>query len=215
MTRVRLTRYVHSCVLAELPDQTVLIDPGQFSYESGLFEIGSLERLDKIIITHEHFDHFHQPFVVELMQKFPKVVIVTTASIHDKLGLPEEQFAHASYGDLQVFDAAHARLPLGAPAPENIGVHVSGLLTHPGDSHVMNETKAILAMPMTAPWGSMAASTIKIQELKPKYVLPIHDWHWKPEALSSAYEGYRSGFNQQGIDFLVPKDGEPIELDLA
>lgn len=216
MAKIRLTRFVHSCVLAELPDQTVLIDPGQFSYESGLFDLAKLERLDKIIVTHEHFDHFHQPFVEEVMKKFPDAVLVTTQAVHDKLGnMPEEKFAHASFDHLQVFDTTHARTPLGMTVPENIGVHVSGLFTHPGDSHSFNESRAVLAMPMTAPWGSITAASYKIQELKPKYVLPIHDWHWKPEAVQGVYESLRSAFNQQGIDFMVPTDGETIDLDIA
>ena len=73
------------------------------------------------------------------------------------------------------FAAPHERIPIG-PGPQNVGFHVAGALSHPGDSHSFVETMPILAMPFAAPWGSLVAGVDRTRLVGPRYVIPIHDW---------------------------------------
>ena len=64
---MKVTKFVHSCLLVEMPapiNRTALFDPGAMSVDA--LEVDSLEYLDDIIITHEHGDHFHLPLIKQL-----------------------------------------------------------------------------------------------------------------------------------------------------
>ena len=50
---MRVTHLGHACLLVEVADRRILIDPGNFS--SGFEE---LTGLDAIVVTHNHPDHF-------------------------------------------------------------------------------------------------------------------------------------------------------------
>jgi L-ascorbate metabolism protein UlaG (beta-lactamase superfamily) len=210
---MKITKYVHSCLLIETPERVGIIDPGQFSWESGLVTVDTLERLDDIIITHEHFDHFHLPFVQALLTKFPQAQIMTNPAVVAKLA--EVGIAAQTTGNnsSELFATNHEGLaPLGTP-PQHIGVHYMGKLTHPGDSHHFTQTKEVLALPVTAPWGSMINAAAVGSQLKPKYIIPIHDWHWNKTARQNAYNTLETFFRKQGIAFLKPVDGQAMSID--
>ena len=194
---------------------TVLFDPGIYSFESDIFDINNLSRLDYIAITHEHADHFHMPFVELLLGKFPGAKVVTTPAVESQL-TGKVDVSSQSAGLFQLFEAPHEKLPTGmGDPPQNTGIHFAEVLSHPGDSHSFNETRKILAMPMTAPWGSMTGAMAKIKALKPEFVIPIHDWHWKPEVAQGMYQRFREPLKELGIVFLIPVDGQAVEINLS
>ena len=87
------------------------------------------------------------------------------------------------------------------PQPDKIGVHYLDKFTDPGDSHSFTETKAILALPVQAPWGSKIAAINLALKLQPKYIIPIHDWHWRDEAREQSYNDLEKLFADKGITF--------------
>src|SRR5487761_1599521 len=80
---MKITKFVHSCLLVETPERTALFDPGMMS-EAAL-DIDRLTRLDDIFITHEHGDHISVPLVKTLVDKFPNVRITTTSAVVSSL----------------------------------------------------------------------------------------------------------------------------------
>lgn len=209
---MKITKYIHSCLLVEGLDRVALIDPGQFSFESGLLDITKLSRLDDLIITHEHFDHFYLRFVEAVLRTFPDVNVTTTSSILAQLQQSGLQPKIGDSNAVSIFSAAHEPLePLGK-APDNIGVHYLNELTHPGDCHHFTESKKILALPMTAPWGTVMRAAQLGLELRPQIIIPIHDWHWNSEARKSFYQTFESFFGAQGIHFLKLEDGISVEV---
>ena len=214
--KVKITKFVHSCLLIEHEEKVVLCDPGQFSWESGVFDINALPQLDLIIVTHEHFDHMYVPFITALRAKFTNAPILTTPNAKQQLETAGvAKISIESHGLEKVFSVhKHASLdPLGA-APENIAVHVFDTVTVGGDRHDLEETKAVLALPATAPWGSLMGAASTLQRLKPQFVIPIHDWHWNETARLQAYDRLDTFAKENGITFLRPTDGQPIEVSL-
>lgn len=212
---MKITKFVHSCLLIETSNRVAVFNPGQFSWDSGLFNVSSLSRLDDIVITHEHGDHMSLPFIKALVATFPDARITTTENAAKQL--TEAGFnnvvTQASEG-IELFTSNHEPTePLG-PTPENIGVHYLGLLTDPGDSHHFSESKSVLALPVTAPWGSVMRAAELGAELKPKYIIPIHDWHWNTEARASFYDRLEAFFKDKDITFVKAIDGEVIELEV-
>jgi L-ascorbate metabolism protein UlaG (beta-lactamase superfamily) len=212
---VKITKLAHSCLLAELPDpvnRTVLFDPGKFSLQH--VRDAKLVYLDDIVITHEHFDHFDTALMKELAGQFPKANILAPAPVVAQL---QEAGIAASVEPpegMALFEAPHEDLSPIGPTPQAIGVHYLDVLSHPGDSHSFRETRDILALPITAPWGSTVNAVRLATELKPKYVVPIHDWLWRDEWREQMYGGLAQYFEGQGIQFIRPVDGEPFVLDV-
>lgn len=210
---MKITKLVHSCLLVEMPDpinRTALFDPGTFS----TVDVDSLQYLDDIIITHSHADHFDLDLVKQLFAKFPEVHITAPDDVVETLNAESIPATSALSDGITFFEAPHeGHEPFLAPPP-NLGVHYLDMLSHPGDSHHFTETKSILALPMQAPWGSTQVAFDLVRELKPKYVVPIHDWHWRDEARDSIYERFEQLLGQEGITFVKAVNGEPFTLDI-
>ena len=209
---MKITKYIHSCLLIEDQKKTALIDPGQFSYDARIMDISTIPSLDYILITHEHADHLSVPFLKDLLARFPKVEVFSNAGVAAVLAKDGISVKTEANGYFSFQDAAHEKIFPGWPLPENSVFTVFGRLTHPGDSLHFSQTTDILAMPTQAPWGSTVACAEKAAELKPKYIIPIHDWHWHDQARVWNYQMLSKYFETQGIRFISVEDGKPVEL---
>lgn len=207
---MKITKLVHSCLLVEMPDRTALFDPGVMSQES--VNVDSLVYLDDILITHSHGDHMHIPLIKKLVGKFPEVRITAPADAVRLLQNEGVQASSTPSEGVSFFDAPHEDVEPVFPHPQQIGIHYLNKLTHPGDSHSFKETKAILALPITAPWGATVKAVHLSQRLKPRYIIPIHDWHYRDEARNITYDGLEQLFAKEGVTFLKMVDGEPINV---
>ena len=212
---MKITKFVHSCLLVEMPapvNRTALFDPGSMS-EAAL-DVDKLEYLDDIIITHIHGDHISMELVKKLVAKFPNVRITAPQEVVDQLATEKIKASSEPSDGLVFFDSPHESVEPLFPLPQEIGVHYLDMLSHPGDSHSFTETKSILALPITAPWGSTIKAVNVALELKPRYVLPIHDWHWSNEARTGMYEMIEKVLGEQGITFMKLETGKPVVIEL-
>ena len=210
--KLTVTKFVHACLLVETPDRVALFDPGTLSTPN--IDIDKLTRLDDIFITHEHADHKDVPFIKRLAAKFPDVRITTTSEVVKQLADEGIKAGDQLSEGVVFFDSPHESVaPLFGRPPEEIGIHYLDVLSHPGDSHSFRETKAILALPVAAPWGSTIKALNLALELKPKFVLPIHDWHWRDEAREQSYNMFEKILGEQGITFFKLQTGQPVEID--
>lgn len=214
---MKITKFVHACVLVEDDEHVGLFDPGEFSLQSGLFNFEENSKLDFIFITHEHFDHFSPEFVKKLIQKFPEVKFYSNPSVAKmlkELGAKEicitsDQIVKQQHLDHQSME------PLSSPPIcDNYEIHFKNLISHPGDSQQMQSSKDILLMPLAGPWGSAIDGIRMATRLKPKYVLPIHDWMWNENWRQTMYHRMADFFASQNIKFLMPVDSQSIEIKL-
>jgi L-ascorbate metabolism protein UlaG (beta-lactamase superfamily) len=190
-----------------------LFDPGMYSP----LDVTALQALDDIFITHEHPDHMDPGLLKKLQVRFPNVRITAPASaqaILEQEGIANVQTSPPEA--VQLFEAPHEGVRPFAESdpPQEIGIHYLGVFTHPGDSHHFHETKSILALPVTAPWGSVVNAVSVALELRPKYVIPVHDWHWRDEARQQLYDRLEARFSQEGITFMKMIDGASVEINL-
>jgi L-ascorbate metabolism protein UlaG (beta-lactamase superfamily) len=208
---MKITKFVHSCLLVETPERAVLFDPGFMS--EGLIDIDSMERLDDVLITHEHGDHFYLPVIKRLVEKFPDVRITAPQSVVTDLNNVGIKADSEATEGVAKFVSPHESVEPLFSTPEEHGYHFQDKLTHPGDSHHFDETKAILALPITAPWGSVMNAAKLAVALKPQHVIPIHDWHWRDEVRTGMYDSLAEFFDGQGIHFVKAVNGEPFTIE--
>lgn len=207
---MKITKYGHSCLYVELPDQAVLFDPGVFS----TVPVEAISRLNHIFITHEHADHCDVEVLLALMHKFPNATITTTESVSHDLQKHKVAATHTPPAGSDLFTSPHERIePFGGGLPQQIGVHYQGLLSHPGDSHSFGETMPVLALPIMGPWGSTVRAIEVALELQPKIVIPVHDWFLKPEAVVWMYARLKDVFAARNIQFVGLSLNDSVELE--
>jgi len=212
---MKITKLVHSCLLVEMPEptnRTVLFDPGSMSHE--LIEQHDFAYLDDIVITHNHGDHLDVDVIRQLVAKFPDVRILATAQAIDQLKEQGIAATNIAPEGLTIFDSEHAPTEPLFDTPQQHGIHYLGQLTHPGDSHTFGETMPILALPVQAPWGATVNAVKLALQLRPQYIIPIHDWHWSEDARAAMYQTLETTFKQHNITFIKPVNGEPFVIDI-
>jgi L-ascorbate metabolism protein UlaG (beta-lactamase superfamily) len=212
---MKITKLGHSCLLVEMPaptNRTALFDPGVFSQ----VPVDTLEYLDDIIVTHGHADHIDMETVKKLHAKFPDVRITAPAEVVEQLSKEGITASSEASEGIAFFESPHEVVSPLIPAdpPQEIGVHYLDKLSHPGDSHSFSETKAVLALPVQAPWGSPNTAAKLALDLEPQYVIPIHDWHWNDDARAWFYESFEKAFAEADIKFIKPVDGEAFVLEV-
>lgn len=212
---MKLTKFGHSCVLIETESngkpRAAIFDPGVWSN----IALDSMLTLDDVFISHGHPDHIDVAKLKAIVAKFPEVRI--TAPTEVVVMLQQEGFAHASdvapAGSSFFVSPHEGHLPFMEP-PEEIGIHFMNQYSHPGDSHSFRETMPVLGLPVQAPWGSMMEAVDLALKLRPQYIMPLHDWHWREEARTWAYDRMEQLFKDNGITFLRPVDGQTIEVNV-
>jgi L-ascorbate metabolism protein UlaG (beta-lactamase superfamily) len=209
---MKITKYEHSCLVVQEQGYRIIIDPGNYSYDSGLLNIADLGSLDYIVITHEHQDHYHVPFLQELLSIYPKAKVVTNNSLAASLQSINIHANEDTPDFIKTEVIPHEQVFGMGQMAENIQVDLFGILSHPGDSFSMNQSSKVLALPLQAPWGSTTEALALVDRLQPEVVLPIHDWHWKDEARKGYYAWIGKYLAGKNIKFLNIESGEKVEV---
>lgn len=206
---MKITKFVHSCLLIEESDKKILIDPGNYSAE--ILDLSYLSDLSYLLITHEHQDHTYIPLIKKILEKFPGVKIISNQSVAGILSV--EGIKVSTEGDdfIKMRDVPHEQV-FGSKPPQNVLFTVNGKLTHPGDSHSFTETTEIMALPVQAPWGSTTSAVSLAEKLKPKFIIPIHDWHWNEEARENMYKRLEEYFATLSIKFIGLENAQPFVI---
>lgn len=208
---MKISKHVHSCLLVEDEGKTFLFDPGNYTYEENALNIGSINSLDYLLITHEHPDHFYLPLVKEIVNKFPQIKIFSNSSVVEILA--KERIVASSKGDniVSIEEVLHEKIFSGNP-PKNVLITINKKLADPGDSHHFQTSSPILALPVQAPWGSTTQAVEIAKNLKPQIIIPIHDWHWSEKARQAMYKRLEEYFKGIGTKFIGLETGYVVEV---
>jgi L-ascorbate metabolism protein UlaG (beta-lactamase superfamily) len=172
---MKVTRYFQSCLLVEDGNIRILIDPsGQESSR-----IGEFGKLDAVLYTHEHQDHFDP----ELAKKFieeavaPVYANASTAKLIDASKTTVQNGQEFKIGDMTIkaIELPHCLFPDGSEGPQNTGYLVNSKLFHPGDGKELDGLSVqALAVPINGPDISLKDAYDFAIQMSAKDVVPIH-----------------------------------------
>ncbi len=212
---MKITKFKHSCVLVENEKARVLFDPGNFSWEEFSEELLSLSNLDFIVVTHEHPDHYFPPALKSIAEKNPEVKLICGDSVTEMLSKDGIELSRVEdYELFKIEVTEHAHLDQTLPIFENIRVTFDNVFLHPGDNMDMEVSPEVLAIPIFGPWqkGTITDAIDLVIKLKPKFVIPVHDWHYKDEVREDFQQRLADRTAAFGITVLKQPDGQTVEI---
>ncbi|HLP23368.1 MAG TPA: MBL fold metallo-hydrolase [Microbacteriaceae bacterium] len=178
---MRLTKWEHACMVLEIANERLVIDPGSLTSP-----VDGMENVKTVVITHEHADHWTPQQLARIIDTNPDVRILGTeataaAALHADIATPVE-VVHA--GDrvvigpfgLEFVGGEHAIIHSSIPRIHNVGVLVNEQFYYPGDSFALPGKQIdVLAAPASAPWMKMSETMDFILEVKPRLVVQAHE----------------------------------------
>lgn len=174
---MRLTKYPQSCLVVEVADQRLLIDPGIFL--SAAVDLDALGDLDAVLVTHRHADHLDPALLPGLRERGIELYAnADVCALTGPQGVTEVRSGTPfTIGDIEVVphDLDHVVLVDGSPGPPNTGFLIDGTLFHPGDGIELTGVQApVLATPIAGPSISFHRAYRFVQQLGARTVVPIH-----------------------------------------
>lgn len=207
---MKITRYFQSCLLIEEGPARILIDPS--SHEAN--DIGKFGRLDAVLFTHEHGDHFDaglaQTFVEEGIA--PVYANESTAKLisASKTVVKDGDKFKINDVEVKVYELPHCLLPDGSEGPQNTGFLISGKFFHPGDGVSLEGLKVEnLALPIVGPDVSLKDAFDFVKQLEAKKVIPIH---YDFLGMHAEMFSYFAGIFNFPVAATVLENGESTEI---
>ncbi len=219
---MKISKYLHSCLVFELDGYKLLFDPGKFTFAEGIVKPAMFADVNSIIITHVHPDHLDT-------ESLKIIAGLSGANIYtnDHVGevLQKAGINHTVWNDgvhflgsfkLQAITVVHEPI-LDNPLPQMMGFLINDKVLHPVDSMedalLAYEGIELLIMVTMAPFANELCITAFADKLRPKQILPVHDGYAKEFFIKQRYEAYQKHFDRQGIKFNeVYKPGDSITI---
>ncbi len=223
LRRVLSTRHTFyyrfpACVLLNIGEAKVLIDPGQtFTAE----EAEVIEELDVIAVTHEHTDHYSRDIVVDLARKTGAAVVTNKTVFKDLRRLvADERMVRLKAGESVDLDG----LRVHALRSVHPGLHPLVLLFetddlavfHGSDSGFSNAFEAFSPVDVAfvpvggpSPTASVNDALRMVRIMSASVAVPIHGY---PEEVTLFKE--RAKVALSSVKVVIPEDGRCHELPL-
>jgi len=175
---MKLTKYVHSCLVLEEQGKKVIIDPGSWATE-----FGDAANVVAVVVTHVHADHFSAENLEAIFAQNPDAKLFTTEEVKQQFDKPSVVTPQAGEKvtigpfTLEFFGGLHAEIHAIKPVAQNIGVMLNDVLYYPGDALTPpGKPVKVLSMPSAAPWMKMSEAIQYLQEVKPsEFFFPTHN----------------------------------------
>jgi L-ascorbate metabolism protein UlaG (beta-lactamase superfamily) len=219
---MRISKFIHSCILIEEGSSRILFDPGEFCFVEDLVEPNQFQNLTAILLSHGHPDHLDVNALRKILSANPQAELLSNtptvaelASSGIRASLFEE--GERTVGDFRIIAAPALHAPiLGCEPPINTAFLIDGMILNPGDSFSAAldcfAGTPVLLLPIMAPWENELEMWAFAQRMRPQVVVPIHDGQAKPFFIDHRYEFLSEEFEKAGIHFInLKKPGDSFD----
>ncbi|RLG88095.1 MAG: metal-dependent hydrolase [Thermoprotei archaeon] len=223
----RLTWFGHSAFMIELMGKVMLVDPW-LTHALSPIRPSDLEKVDYIIITHDHGDHMGD--VLEIMKRHRKAKVISIFEIANYIGEalrePNRTIGGNIGGPIYVDDLEIVLTPAyhssarGSPTGVVI-MSKEGTVYHAGDTGIFAEMSfigelykpSVALLPIGGHFTMGIREAIKATELiKPQYVIPMH-YNTFPVIRADPYK-FKKLVEEKvpGVKVVILKPGESFEF---
>lgn len=220
---MKISKYLHSCLVFELDGYKILFDPGVFSFAEGLVTPQMFADIQVIVLTHIHPDHYDIDILKSILALNNDARVITNNQIGQELNkagisytILENAIEYFGPFKLLAFSVMH-ELIMDNPLPQMTGFLINDKVLHPVDSmeDKLLEFKNIelLIMVTMAPFANEPTISTFADNIQPKQILPVHDGYAKEFFIKQRYAAYTKHFEKQSIKFHeVYKVGDSITI---
>lgn len=212
---MKITKLGHCCMIIEEAGLRIMTDPGSYT----IAEQEAIQNIDLIIITHEHADHLHVESLKKVLANNPNAKVITNkgvGAILDKENISYELLEHGQnkqIGEMLIegFGEQHAPIYPNWKDVQNTGYFFNNSFFYPGDAFTNPDRPVeILALPIVAPWLTLANTIDYAKMLKPKTCFPVHDWNIKIPGATYLIPNHF--LKSENIEFKVLEAGQEYEF---
>lgn len=136
---MKITKLVQSCLLVEVDNNKVLVDPGIYSWQDETVRNFDLSGINNVIVTHNGPDHLNNNFVVAIQKSSPNTNWYGTQAVIEQL--ETMGIAGKTYSDdknIRFIESEHADLsPWVKKQPEHTSYVLFDNLLISGDCHTL------------------------------------------------------------------------------
>jgi L-ascorbate metabolism protein UlaG (beta-lactamase superfamily) len=219
---MKISKYIHSCLLFEHEGAKLLFDPGWLSFQEGRVTPDQFGDVSTVVLTHEHPDHLDVKALRQILSKSGATVIGNgeVAAKLQKEGIEvvihEEGTRQAGPFTLRAIPAEHQPI-LSDTLPRNTAFLINERVLNPGDSFAPAllawKGVELLVLPVMAPFLTELVASDFAKRMQPRQVLPVHDGYAKDFFLKGRYETYESFLKKLDIQFhALAEPGASVEV---
>jgi L-ascorbate metabolism protein UlaG (beta-lactamase superfamily) len=177
---MQLTKHVHACVTVDREAGRLVIDPGALTPTAA----DLIADTETVLITHEHFDHFHDELLAAAIQDRPEFTVYGPASVVARWDGRPRQVVTVTEGDhldtagfhVTVHGSLHAPIHRHVPQVSNVGYLIDGAIYHPGDAyHVPLANVGTLLLPTSGVWTNFSEAVDFVRAVSPRQLVQIHE----------------------------------------
>ena len=220
---MKISKYLHSCLLFEQDNYKLLFDPGKFSFAEGRVKPEMFTNLQSIIVTHIHPDHYDAEILKSILGLNPGLVVYANKQVCTQMEKDGIKHRLMEAGEhtlgpflLKALPVTHEPL-LDNPIPEMHAFLINNKALYHVDtlSDELLDYKGIelLLLVTMAPFANELKIAAFADKMQPRQILPVHDGYAHNFFIKQRYANYKKHFEKQGIVFHEVLDiGSGIEL---
>ena len=219
---MRISKYIHSCVLFEREGDKLLFDPGNYSFIEGRVTPETFRDVSTVVITHSHPDHLALDPLKRILA-LSGADVVTNGEVAAILGGEGIDATTIEEGTLTVGAFTLRAIPtpheaiLADTVPRHTAFLVDDRVLNCGDSFadplLPYAGVEVLIMPVMAPFLTEVGAADFARRMHPRHVIPVRDGYAKDFFRRLRYDNYSRVFKGMNIAFhqlAEPGDGVTV-----